>query len=59
MSDQLYKGFRPDEMEFQYNPRESVPEHPELAKAQSGKSKRRLEPKSTLPSPTSCAKRKS
>jgi arylformamidase len=32
MSDQLYKGFRPDEMEYQYNPRESVPEYSELAK---------------------------
>ena len=32
MSDQLYKGFRPDEMEYQYNPRASVPEFPELAK---------------------------
>lgn len=29
---ELYKGFRPDEMEYQYNPRESVPEYPELAK---------------------------
>lgn len=29
---ELYKGFRPEEMEYQYNPRESVPEYPELAK---------------------------
>jgi arylformamidase len=32
MSDISYKGFRPDEMEYQYNPRVSVPEFPELAK---------------------------
>jgi arylformamidase len=39
MSDQLYKGFRPDEMEYQYNPRESVPEYPELAKTRSAQAK--------------------
>ncbi|HEY7316072.1 MAG TPA: alpha/beta hydrolase, partial [Candidatus Binatia bacterium] len=27
-----YKGFSKDELEYQYNPRESVPEYPELAK---------------------------
>jgi arylformamidase len=27
-----YRGFSKDELEFQYNPRESVPEYPELAK---------------------------
>src|SRR5438132_10155130 len=32
MSEVFYKGFRKDEMEYQYNPRESVPEYPELAK---------------------------
>lgn len=32
MSEAVYKGFRADEMEFQYNPRVSVPEYPELAK---------------------------
>jgi arylformamidase len=32
MSETLYKGFRKDELEYQYNPRESVPEYPELAK---------------------------
>ncbi|HMF49388.1 MAG TPA: hypothetical protein VK603_12135, partial [Candidatus Saccharimonadales bacterium] len=32
MSEVAYKGFRPDEMEYQYNPRVSVPEYPELAK---------------------------
>lgn len=31
MSDIAYKGFRQDEMEYQYNPRVSVPEYPELA----------------------------
>jgi arylformamidase len=35
---ELYKGFRPDEMEYQYNPRESVPEYPELAKVARGSS---------------------
>jgi arylformamidase len=32
MSQTGYKAFRPDEMEFQYNPRVSVAEYPELAK---------------------------
>ena len=32
MSESMYKGFPKDELEFQYNPRESVPEYPELAK---------------------------
>jgi arylformamidase len=32
MSEFTYKGFRQDEMEYQYNPRVSVPEYPELAK---------------------------
>jgi arylformamidase len=40
MSDQLYKGFRPDEMEYQYNPRESVPEFPELAKVRAAQAKK-------------------
>ena len=31
MSETTYKGFGRDELEFQYNPRESVPEYPELA----------------------------
>ena len=39
MSD-LYKGFRPDEMEYQYNPRESVPEYPELAKVRAAQAKK-------------------
>jgi arylformamidase len=32
MSQSGYKGFRQDELEFQYNPRVSVAEYPELAK---------------------------
>jgi len=32
MNETAYKGFRLDEMEYQYNPRVSVPEYPELAK---------------------------
>jgi arylformamidase len=32
MGEITYKEFRKDELEFQYNPRESVPEYPELAK---------------------------
>jgi len=40
MSDQLYKGFRPDEMEFQYNPRVSVPEFPELAKVRAAQARK-------------------
>ena len=37
---ELYKGFRPDEMEYQYNPRESVPEYPELAKIRAAQAKK-------------------
>ena len=37
---ELYKGFRPDEMEYQYNPRESVPEYPELAKVRAAQAKK-------------------
>ena len=32
MNESAYRGFRQDEWEFQYNPRVSVPEYPELAK---------------------------
>ena len=32
MKEISYKGYRQDELEYQYNPRESVPEYPELAK---------------------------
>src|SRR5688500_6544348 len=35
-----YKGFRPDEMEYQYNPRVSVPEYPELAKVRAAQAKK-------------------
>jgi arylformamidase len=40
MSESLYRNFRKDEMEFQYNPRVSVPEFPELAKVRSAESRR-------------------
>jgi arylformamidase len=40
MINELYKGFRPDEMEYQYNPRESVPEYPELAKVRAAQAKK-------------------
>ena len=32
MNETAYKGFQQDELEYQYNPRVSVPEYPELAK---------------------------
>jgi arylformamidase len=35
-----YKGFRRDEMEYQYNPRVSVPEFPELAKIKAAQSRK-------------------
>ena len=40
MSKIIYKGFRQDELEYQYNPRESVPEYPELAKKRSEASRK-------------------
>jgi arylformamidase len=40
MINELYKGFRQDEMEYQYNPRESVPEYPELAKVRAAQAKK-------------------
>ena len=40
MSETVYKGFRKDEMEYQYNPRESVPEYPALAKKRSEASRK-------------------
>lgn len=40
MSSIAYKGFRPDELEYQYNPRVSVPEYPELAKRRAAESRR-------------------
>ena len=40
MNDIFYKGFRKDEMEYQYNPRESVPEYPELARVRAAQAKK-------------------
>lgn len=40
MQPQAHKGFRADEMEYQYNPRESVPEYPELAKTRAAQAKK-------------------
>jgi arylformamidase len=40
MSKSAYKGFRQDEMEFQYNPRVSVPEFPELARIRSAQARK-------------------
>jgi arylformamidase len=39
MSQPAYRNFGQDELEFQYNPRVSVPEFPELAKVRSAKSR--------------------
>jgi arylformamidase len=36
----MYKGFRDDELEYQYNPRVSVPEFPQLAKQRSAASRK-------------------
>ena len=41
MIDTGYRGFRQKEMEYQYNPRESVPEYPQLAKKRAGYAKAR------------------
>ena len=40
MNEISYKGFDKAELEFQYNPRESVPEYPELAKRRSEQSRK-------------------
>ena len=40
MSGTAYKGFSKDELEYQYNPRESVPEYPELAKRRAEESRK-------------------
>jgi len=40
MNDIVYKGFCKDEMEYQYNPRESVPEYPELARVRAVQAKK-------------------
>jgi arylformamidase len=39
MTEGAYKDFRGEELEFQYNPRVSVPEFPQLAKARAAKSR--------------------
>jgi len=40
MSEVVYKGFRQDEMEYQYNPRVSVPEFPELSKLRAAQARK-------------------
>ena len=40
MNETAYKGFRLDEMEYQYNPRVSVPEYPELAKVRAAQARK-------------------
>src|SRR6266581_460235 len=40
MHEKAYKEFRQDEMEYQYNPRVSVPEYPELAKIRAARSRK-------------------
>lgn len=40
MNESVYKGFRQDELEYQYNPRVSVPEYPELAKVRSAQARK-------------------
>ena len=40
MSEMAYKDFRQDELEYQYNPRVSVPEYPELAKVRAAQARR-------------------
>ena len=39
MNETAYKGFGQDEMEYQYNPRVSVPEYPELAKVRAAQAR--------------------
>jgi len=40
MNETAYKGFRLGEMEYQYNPRVSVPEYPELAKMRAAQARK-------------------
>ena len=40
MNEPAYKGFGQDEMEYQYNPRVSVPEYPELAKMRAAQARK-------------------
>jgi arylformamidase len=39
MIEESYRGFRPEEMEYQYQPRESVPEFPEISKVRAAQAK--------------------
>jgi arylformamidase len=40
MNETAYKGFRLDELEYQFNPRVSVPEYPELAKVRAAQARK-------------------
>ncbi len=40
MNESGHKGFRQDELEYQYNPRVSVPEYPELAKVRAAQARK-------------------
>jgi len=40
MSEVAYKNFRQEELEYQYNPRVSVPEYPELAKVRAAQARK-------------------
>ncbi|MGH7875797.1 MAG: alpha/beta hydrolase [Candidatus Binatia bacterium] len=40
MSEMAYKDFRQDELEYQYNPRVSVPKYPELAKVRAAQARK-------------------
>jgi arylformamidase len=40
MNQTAYKSFRQDELEYQYNPRVSVPEYPELAKVRASQARK-------------------
>lgn len=40
MGEAVYKGFRKEELEYQYNPRASVPEYPDLAKKREEESRK-------------------
>src|SRR5258705_8556241 len=40
MNESAYKGFRLAELEYQFNPRVSVPEYPELAKVRAAQARK-------------------
>jgi arylformamidase len=40
MNEAAYRGFRQDELEYQFNPRVSVPEYPELAKVRAAQARK-------------------